>query len=104
MEDKSGAISSLEKTSPSILTYDDKLKEEESQSGVINDEQEYVIPEDRKLGFTSVVFLIVNMMIGTGIFSTPAYVYRAVNNVGSAFMLWLTGAVITISGLNLLLV
>ena len=82
------------------LTHDDKLQKEELQNDVfitMKDEQVFVIPEGRKLGFVSVVFLIVNSMIGTGIFSTPASVYRAVNNVGSAFMLWVTGGVLTVS-------
>ena len=92
---------SLENTITGTLTDNDKIKLDELQNEVLpttKDEQVFVILEDRKLGFISVVFLIVNTMIGTGIFSTPANVYRAVNNVGPAFMLWLTGAILTISG------
>ena len=92
---------SLENTITGTLTDNDKIKLDELQNEVLpttKDEQVFVILEDRKLGFISVVFLIVNTMIGTGIFSTPANVYRAVNNVGTAFMLWLTGAILTISG------
>src|SRR5437773_219032 len=91
---------SLENTITGTLTDNDKIKLDELQNEVLpttKDEQVFVILEDRKLGFISVVFLIVNTMIGTGIFSTPANVYRAVNNVGTAFMLWLTGAILTIS-------
>lgn len=61
-------------------------------------EQVFVLAEDRKLGCVSVVFLIVNAMMGTGIFSTPSSVFEAVNSVGSALMIWLTGAVLTLSG------
>ena len=91
---------SLENKITGTLTDNDKIKLDELQNEVLpttKDEQVFVILEDRKLGFISVVFLIVNTMIGTGIFSTPANVYRAVNNVGTAFMLWLTGAILTIS-------
>jgi len=56
------------------------------------------LTEDRKLGFISVVSLIVNAMIGTGIFSTPSSVFKAVNSVGSALMLWLAGAILTLCG------
>lgn len=61
-------------------------------------EQVFAFAEDRKLGFVSVVFLIVNAMMGTGIFSTPSSIFEAVNSVGSALMVWLTGAVLTLSG------
>lgn len=100
MKDNAEEESLLERMSLSTLTLDDKLQKEELQNDVFtaaNDEQVFVIPEGRKLGFASIVFLIVNSMIGTGIFSTPASVYRAVNNIGSAFMLWVTGGVLTIS-------
>jgi hypothetical protein len=61
-------------------------------------EQVFAFAEDRKLGFVSVVFLIINAMMGTGIFSTPSSVFEAVNSVGSALMVWLTGAVLSLSG------
>jgi hypothetical protein len=62
------------------------------------EEQVFTFTEDRKLGFISVVSLIVNSMIGTGIFSTPSDVFSVVNSVGSALMLWLTGAILTLCG------
>ena len=99
MEDKIEAGTSVSKTILRSLTSDNKIKEEESGDVTsTKDEQFFLIPEDRKLRFISVVLLIVNTMIGTGIFSTPANIYRAVNNVGTTFMLWLTGAVLTVSG------
>jgi amino acid transporter len=61
-------------------------------------EQIFICTEDRKLGFFSVVFLIVNAVMGTGIFSTPSTVFKTVNNVGSALMLWLAGAILTLCG------
>jgi amino acid transporter len=59
------------------------------------DEQTFIIPEKQKLGFLSVVFIIVNSMIGTGIFATPASIYASVNNAGMSFVLWVIGAIFT---------
>jgi amino acid transporter len=64
----------------------------------VQDEQAFIFTEDRKLGFFSVVFLIVNAVMGTGIFSTPSIVFKTVNSVGSALMLWLVGAILTLCG------
>lgn len=99
MEDKIEATSSLQQRNPSLLTNDDKVQDEELENGVHSvekGEQVFIIPNDRKLGFISVLFLIVNTMIGTGIFSTPANVYRGVNSVGPAMILWSVGAILTI--------
>ena len=68
------------------------------QLQIFKNEQVFICTEDRKLGFFSVVFLIVNAVMGTGIFSTPSIVFKTVNNVGSALMLWLTGAILTLCG------
>lgn len=76
----------------------EKFKDESSSVGDVEVEQIFICSEDRKLGFISVVFLIVNAVMGTGIFSTPAIVFQTVNNVGSALMLWLTGAILTLCG------
>jgi|SRR5579859_3017107 len=99
MEDKlESTTSTLVKTIPETLN--DKPIDP-LQSGIVqsnDDERVFVITEDRKLGFVSVVFVIINTMIGTGIFSTPAGVYRAVNSVGASFMMWTAGAILTLSG------
>jgi len=82
---------------PSSVSHE---KPKDGSNSVINleDEQVFICTEDRNLGFFSVVFLIVNAVMGTGIFSTPSIVFKTVNNVGSALMLWMTGAILTLCG------
>jgi amino acid transporter len=47
--------------------------------------------DSRKLGITGAVFLILNKMIGTGIFSTPSSIFAATGSVGVSLMLWVIG-------------
>lgn len=55
---------------------------------------------ERRLGIAGTVFLILNKMIGTGIFSTPASVFAATGSVGLSLVLWLAGGLIVLSGLS----
>lgn len=43
--------------------------------------------EKRQLGLVSVIFLIFNRIIGTGIFATPSSILRSAGSVGMAFIL-----------------
>jgi hypothetical protein len=54
-------------------------------------ENTYAYDDSRKLGITGAVFLILNKMIGTGIFSTPSSVFAATGSVGVSLMLWVIG-------------
>lgn len=63
------------------------------------DEQYFVIPEDRKLGFFSTSLLIVNRMVGTGIFSTPSTIMQATDSVGVTLLFWLLGGIMSFCGL-----
>ncbi|KEY71173.1 hypothetical protein S7711_02287 [Stachybotrys chartarum IBT 7711] len=65
--------------------------------------QKYSYTEDRKIGVTGAVFLILNKMIGTGIFSTPSGIFAATGSVGISLMLWLVGGVLTFCGLSVFL-
>ncbi|KAK4444386.1 amino acid permease-domain-containing protein [Podospora aff. communis PSN243] len=56
----------------------------------------FSIPEDRRLGVTSTALLIVNRMIGTGIFSTPSTIIQATNSVGAALLFWVLGGFMTL--------
>ncbi|KAK4208435.1 amino acid permease-domain-containing protein [Rhypophila decipiens] len=56
----------------------------------------FVIPENRKLGVTSTTLLIVNRMIGTGIFSTPSTIMQATNSVGASLLFWVLGGFMTL--------
>jgi len=63
---------------------------DENVVGVVTEEKiEY--DESRKLGITGAVFLILNKMIGTGIFSTPSSIFAATGSVGISIMLWVIG-------------
>ena len=48
---------------------------------------------DRKLGYFSTALLIVNRMVGTGIFSTPSTIMQATNSVGAALLFWVLGGI-----------
>ncbi|KAK9383450.1 amino acid/polyamine transporter I [Kockiozyma suomiensis] len=56
-----------------------------------------------KLGVASAVFLILNKMIGTGIFSTPSGVFLASGSVGASILLWIVGGVLSLTGLSVFL-
>lgn len=51
----------------------------------------YGVPDSRKIGVTGAVFLILNKMIGTGIFSTPSSIFASTGSVGISILLWAVG-------------
>ncbi|KAI5808646.1 amino acid/polyamine transporter I [Peziza echinospora] len=56
--------------------------------------------ETRKLGLLSTASLIINKMIGSGIFAKPSYVLENVGgSKGLALVMWTTGAVMTFAAL-----
>lgn len=58
------------------------------------------MPENRRLGYLSVAALIINKMIGTGIFSTPGTVLTGTgSSKGAALFLWVLGSITTLTGL-----
>ena len=65
----------------------------EYEEGVVTQENTYAYTDDRKLGVTGAVFLILNKMIGTGIFSTPSGIFAATGSVGVSLFLWIIGMV-----------
>lgn len=56
------------------------------------------IPERRMLGYMSTAALIINKMIGTGIFSKPSSVLANTGSKGASMFLWVTGGIMTLSG------
>ncbi|KAG6825519.1 hypothetical protein H0H92_003419 [Tricholoma furcatifolium] len=54
--------------------------------------------ERRQLGLFSVVFLVFNRVIGTGIYATPSVILRTSGSVGVALVMWLIGALIAAAG------
>ncbi|KAI0145467.1 amino acid/polyamine transporter I [Xylariaceae sp. FL1272] len=59
--------------------------------------------DSRKIGVTGAAFLILNKMIGTGIFSTPSSIFRATGSVGVSLFLWVIGGILTFCGLSVFL-
>ncbi|KAM3440032.1 hypothetical protein NHJ13734_003467 [Beauveria thailandica] len=65
--------------------------------------QHFAYSDERKLGVVSVSLLIINKMIGTGIFSAPATVFSATGSVGISMILWFVGGILAFCGLSIYL-
>jgi len=63
----------------------------ESSDGEVQEVLQYQYDDSRKIGVTGAVFLILNKMIGTGIFSTPSGIFAVTGSVGVSLMLWVIG-------------
>ncbi|KAF2792199.1 amino acid transporter [Melanomma pulvis-pyrius CBS 109.77] len=92
----------VDKTNRHVHDHDD-TPPPEFENGVVQDENTYAFSEDRKLGVTGAVFLILNKMIGTGIFSTPSGIFAATGSVGVSLFLWVIGGILTFAGLSVFL-
>ena len=68
-----------------------KTAHDDVEVGEVKEENKYEYDDSRKLGITGAVFLILNKMIGTGIFSTPSSIFAATGSVGVSLMLWVIG-------------
>ncbi|CDK28532.1 unnamed protein product [Kuraishia capsulata CBS 1993] len=53
----------------------------------------------RNLGYISAVGLMVNRILGTGIFATPSTIYNLCGSIGLSLILWVVGALIALAGL-----
>ncbi|KAH7170004.1 amino acid permease-domain-containing protein [Dactylonectria macrodidyma] len=60
-------------------------------------------PLGYNVGWFTVIFLNINMMIGTGIFSTPASILNRTGSVGLALMYWVIGFFMAAAGLGVYL-
>jgi len=80
----------IDKTRSHVHESDEAIPPDYTR-GVVQDENTYAFSEDRKLGVTGAVFLILNKMIGTGIFSTPSGIFAATGSVGVSLFLWVIG-------------
>jgi hypothetical protein len=66
-----------------------------AEDSSLDDYHDFVYPEDRKLGTWSTAFLIINRVVGAGIFSTPAEIIRLTNSVGATLLFWVLGGIMT---------
>ncbi|KAK4169529.1 phosphatidylinositol 4-kinase-like protein [Cladorrhinum sp. PSN259] len=54
----------------------------------LDDYHDFVYPEDRKLGTWSTAFLIINRVVGAGIYSTPSNIAVNIKSVGVTLLFW----------------
>lgn len=86
--------------SPSEQNHEQNGQDSGEGSGKRKDAVYYApIPEKQKLGYISTAALIINKMIGTGIFSKPSAILKLTGSKGGALFLWTTGGVMTLTGL-----
>ncbi|RPA75182.1 amino acid permease [Ascobolus immersus RN42] len=93
--------SSFEKERKADLAADGRISEDAISEH--SNEEVFAFTEERKMGVTSAVFLILNKIIGTGIFSTPSGIFAATGSVGISLMLWVIGGLLTFCGLSVFL-
>lgn len=67
------------------------VSDNDGSVGEVQAAEKFAFGEDRKIGITGAVFLILNKMIGTGIFSTPSAIFAATGSVGVSLFLWIIG-------------
>ncbi|ODV64056.1 Mup1p [Ascoidea rubescens DSM 1968] len=53
----------------------------------------------KNIGYVSAVFLILNRVVGTGIFSVTSSIYLLSLSVGATLLLWAAGSIIALAGL-----
>ncbi|KAK3688786.1 amino acid/polyamine transporter I [Podospora appendiculata] len=75
-------------------------KPHDSDNVSLGSGEKYAYTDDRKMGIIGSIFLILNKMIGTGIFSTPSSIFKATGSVGVSLMLWVIGGFLTFCGLS----
>jgi hypothetical protein len=63
-----------------------------------------VAPQERfKLGYGCIMGIVINGMIGSGIFEDAGNIYAAIDSTGVALILWLAGLVYTVAGVIVLI-
>ncbi|KAK0389708.1 hypothetical protein NLU13_3281 [Sarocladium strictum] len=56
--------------------------------------------EQSRLSFTDAACLVINRMIGTGIYASPQAVIRGTNSAGGAILLWFAGTLVSLAGVH----
>lgn len=80
----------------STSTDSDKALDFEKAETHDDDENASVseLPQGRQLGIISAIFLMVNRILGTGVFSTTSTIYQQSGSVGMSIIYWAIGGVI----------
>ncbi|KAM5350606.1 hypothetical protein ACJ41O_007111 [Fusarium nematophilum] len=60
----------------------------------------YAPKESFRLGYFDVMCLVMNRMIGTGIFNSPSRVMEGTKSTGASLLLWLAGIIYCLSGVH----
>lgn len=68
-----------------------------SKIGLKKDES--AVKNRKNIGMVSAIFLILNRVIGTGVFATSSGIYSLSGSVGTALIMWFAGSLIALSGL-----
>ncbi|TDZ39286.1 High-affinity methionine permease [Colletotrichum spinosum] len=76
--------------------------EDSVKDGVLGVVEHHVLQE-RTIGLFGAVSLVVNKIIGAGIFSTPSTIFKLSGSVGMALMSWVIAAVISTCGVFVML-
>lgn len=101
-DDKTLAASKTKHVNPTFLG--DEVASQPSIAGSAEQgEEQFIIADSQKIGVTGAVFLILNKMIGTGIFSTPSSIFALTGSVGISLMMWLLGGILALVGISVYL-
>ncbi|KAK3332513.1 hypothetical protein B0T19DRAFT_105216 [Cercophora scortea] len=84
-------------------TYHTGYSQTNVDDNSLEDYHDFVYPEDRKLGTWSTAFLIINRVVGAGIYSTPSSIIRYTNSVGATLLFWVLGGIMTFCSVRALL-
>jgi len=60
---------------------------------------DFVIPDARKLGVFSTTLLIINRVVGTGIYSAPSAILANTDSVGASLIFWVLGGIMSFAGM-----
>lgn len=96
--------SNITSTNQPIPNYDLEGKQEKDAEIIqsTSNNGSYVLETNsptQDVGIFSAIFLILNRMIGTGIFATPSTIYLLSGSVGAALFMWVAGSLIAAAGL-----
>ncbi|KAK1145205.1 hypothetical protein N8T08_004357 [Aspergillus melleus] len=80
-------------TSEEVGTADTDLKVQDS----LRVEESHVL-QDRNIGVFGAISLVVNKIVGAGIFSTPATIFKLSGSVGMALLIWFIAGLISTCG------
>jgi hypothetical protein len=80
----------------SLDTIDRELRDSTGYKGIVTDAPR----EEFRLGYISVMFLVVNRMIGSGIFMTPKKVITGTQSTGVSLLFWFAGILYALAGMH----